>query len=140
MSIPGSPGRSGPGSRPASRPRSSTRGSLQSPSTVKGASRDPLRILPTDISWHIFSLLTTKELARCSRFSKKWNQSQTLNYGESLRDLSKPATCLIHLPCAVWFQHYRKENFRDESLPLGKWTRRESKQKWVSRKFKLQST
>jgi hypothetical protein len=31
----------------------------------------------------------------------------------------------------VWFQHYRKENFHDESLPPGKWTRRESKQNWV---------
>ncbi|KAI0762318.1 hypothetical protein C8Q74DRAFT_1336777 [Fomes fomentarius] len=115
MSLPGSPGRSGLASRPASRPHSPTRGlkltPLQSPSTVQGATRDPLRILPTDISRRIFSLLTIKDLARCSRVSKKWNQSQTLNY--------------------VWFQHYRKENFRDdESLPLGKWTRRESKQKW----------
>jgi hypothetical protein len=31
----------------------------------------------------------------------------------------------------VWFQHYRKENFHDESLPPGKWTKRESKQNWV---------
>jgi hypothetical protein len=30
----------------------------------------------------------------------------------------------------VWFQHYRKENFHDESLPPGKWTKRESKQNW----------
>lgn len=30
----------------------------------------------------------------------------------------------------VWFQHYRKENFHDESLPPGKWSRRESKQNW----------
>jgi hypothetical protein len=32
----------------------------------------------------------------------------------------------------VWFQHYRKENFQDDSLPPGKWTKRESKQNWVS--------
>lgn len=32
----------------------------------------------------------------------------------------------------VWFQHYRKENFHDDSLPPGKWTKRESKQNWVS--------
>ena len=38
---------------------------------------------------------------------------------------------LTHLPI-VWFQHYRKENFHDESLPPGKWTKRESKQNWVS--------
>ena len=31
----------------------------------------------------------------------------------------------------VWFRRYRKENFNDESLPPGKWTRRESKQNWV---------
>ena len=31
----------------------------------------------------------------------------------------------------MWFQHYRKENFHDESLPPGKWTKRESKQNWV---------
>jgi hypothetical protein len=31
----------------------------------------------------------------------------------------------------VWFQHYRKENFYDTSLPQGKWTKRESKQNWV---------
>ncbi|KAI0794392.1 hypothetical protein C8Q74DRAFT_1445785 [Fomes fomentarius] len=69
--------------------------------------------LPTDISRRIFSLVTNKELARCSRVSKKWNQSQTFNF--------------------VWFHHYRKEHFRDESLPLGNWTRRESKQKWEIR-------
>ncbi|KAJ3482571.1 hypothetical protein NLJ89_g12133 [Agrocybe chaxingu] len=26
--------------------------------------------------------------------------------------------------------HYRKENFHDDSLPPGKWTKRESKQSW----------
>ena len=31
----------------------------------------------------------------------------------------------------VWFQHYRKENFHDVSVPAGKWTKRESKQNWV---------
>ncbi|KAI0760460.1 hypothetical protein C8Q74DRAFT_1372322 [Fomes fomentarius] len=30
----------------------------------------------------------------------------------------------------VWFQHYRKGNFRDEGLPLSKWTKCESKQTW----------
>ncbi|KAI0747412.1 hypothetical protein C8Q74DRAFT_1401890 [Fomes fomentarius] len=114
MSLADSPGRSRTGSQPTSRPHSPTRGSKLSPLSplpaVKEVTRDPLRVLPTDISRRIFSLLTIKELARCSRVSKKWNQSQTLNF--------------------VWFQHYRKEHFRDESLPLGNWTRRESKQKW----------
>ena len=36
----------------------------------------------------------------------------------------------------VWFQHYRKENFHDESLPQGKWTKRESKQSWVRPSFR----
>lgn len=34
-------------------------------------------------------------------------------------------------PLLVWFQHYRRENFHDDSLPPGKWTKRESKQNWV---------
>ena len=34
-----------------------------------------------------------------------------------------------HAP-PVWFQHYRKDNFHDESLPPGKWSKRESKQSW----------
>lgn len=82
MSLPGSPGRSRPGSRPASRPHSPTRGSRLQPITaLKGSTRDPLRVFPTDISQRIFSMLSIKELARCSRVSKKWNRSQTLNYG-----------------------------------------------------------
>ncbi|KAI0788345.1 hypothetical protein C8Q74DRAFT_1367079 [Fomes fomentarius] len=83
---------------------------LQPLPVVKGATTDPLKVLPTNLSRRIFSQLTIKELARCSRVSKKWNKSQTLNY--------------------VWFQHYRQANFRDESLPSGKWTKRESKQQW----------
>ncbi|RPD70808.1 hypothetical protein L226DRAFT_538620 [Lentinus tigrinus ALCF2SS1-7] len=113
MSLPGSPGRSRPSSRPASRPHSPTRGSRPSPLqpiVLKAIPRDPLRAFPTDVSQKIFSFLSIKELSRCSRVSKKWNRSQTLNY--------------------VWFQHYRKENFHDESLPPGKWTKRESKQDW----------
>jgi len=71
---------------------------------------DPLRVLPTELSQRIFSRLPLSDLARCALVSKKWNRSQTINY--------------------VWFQHYRKENFHDESLPPGKWTKRESKQNW----------
>ena len=43
---------------------------------------DPLRAFPTDVSQRIFSRLSIRDLARCSRVSKKWNRSQTLNYGE----------------------------------------------------------
>ncbi|KAG8989587.1 hypothetical protein FRB94_014181 [Tulasnella sp. JGI-2019a] len=79
----------------------------KSPASTK---KDPLKALPTEIGQRIFGLLGTYQLARCSRVSKKWNRSQTLNY--------------------VWFQLYRKENFHDDSLPPGKWSRRESKQNW----------
>ncbi len=84
------PCRSRFGSRPASRPHSPTSKptSLQPLAVVKGATTDPLRVLPINISLRIFSLLTVKELARCSRVSKKWNKSQTLNHGESLRIFS----------------------------------------------------
>ncbi|KIJ60098.1 hypothetical protein HYDPIDRAFT_99291, partial [Hydnomerulius pinastri MD-312] len=102
-------------SRPSSRPVSPTRrtnfrsvpGSL---SALKSPSTDPLKVFPTQISQHIFRWLEISDLASCSRVSRKWNKSQTLNY--------------------IWFQHYRKENFHDDSLPPGKWTRRESKQNW----------
>ncbi|KAI0358827.1 hypothetical protein OH77DRAFT_1420311 [Trametes cingulata] len=115
VSAPGTPSQSRPGSRPGSRAHSPTRrGGRPSPlhptSAHKASSTDPLRAFPTDISQRIFSLLSIRDLARCSRVSRRWNKSQTLNY--------------------VWFQHYRKENFHDESLPPGKWTKRESKQNW----------
>lgn len=41
---------------------------------------------------------------------------------------------------SVWFQHYRKENFHDDSLPAGKWTKRESKQNWVGSFYSLLRT
>ncbi|KAI0932922.1 hypothetical protein AcW1_000104 [Taiwanofungus camphoratus] len=118
VSIPGTPVSS---SRPSSRPASPAPGSrpVRKPHHLLTSSRpvssDPLRALQTEISQRIFSLLSIKDLANCSRVSRKWNKSQTLNY--------------------VWFQHYRKENFHDESLPPGKWTKRESKQSWVSIKL-----
>jgi len=79
-------------------------------SLATNSNTDPLKAFPTDISQRIFARLSIKDLANCSRVSRKWNKSQTLNY--------------------VWFQHYRKENFHDDSLPPGKWTKRESKQNW----------
>ncbi|KAH9850552.1 hypothetical protein C2E23DRAFT_834381 [Lenzites betulinus] len=115
VSIPGTPTQSRPTSRPGSRAQSPTRrgfrpSPLQPISAVKASAMDPLKAFPTDVSQRIFSLLSVKQLARCSRVSRRWNKSQTLNH--------------------VWFQHYRKENFHDESLPPGKWTKRESKQNW----------
>jgi hypothetical protein len=74
--------------------------------------RDPLRALPSDLNQRIFASLGIRDLARCSRVSKRWSRSQTINY--------------------VWFQMYRADNYQDDSLPPGKWTKRESKQNWVS--------
>ncbi|KAI0075893.1 hypothetical protein K474DRAFT_1663651 [Panus rudis PR-1116 ss-1] len=122
VSIPGTPAsRSRPASRPSSRPSSRTTSpsraaarALKTQLHISSASHqvasDPLKAFPTNVSQRIFSYLSIRDLARCSRVCRKWNKSQTLNY--------------------VWFQHYRKENFHDESLPPGKWTKRESKQNW----------
>ncbi|KAG1874060.1 hypothetical protein C8R48DRAFT_428756 [Suillus tomentosus] len=113
FSLPGTPARSRGPSRPSSRPVSPTRrGFTRSASALplKGLSNDPLKAFPTQVSQNIFRWLGISELATCARVSRKWNKSQTLNY--------------------IWFQHYRKENFHDETLPPGKWTRRESKQNW----------
>ncbi|KAI0692603.1 hypothetical protein BC835DRAFT_1307061 [Cytidiella melzeri] len=115
VSMPGTPARSRPASRPASRATSPSRkGNLRGPLHLSALSsrpqKDPLRILPTDVSQRIFSQLSIKELAKCARVSRRWSKSQTLNY--------------------VWFQHYRKENFHDDTLPPGKWSKRESKENW----------
>ncbi|KAH7884034.1 hypothetical protein F5I97DRAFT_1897648 [Phlebopus sp. FC_14] len=114
VSTPGTPARSRAPSRPASRPHSPTRrANLRTPASLsasKALSTDPLKAFPTQVSQCIFRWLDIPDLTACSRVSRKWNKSQTLNY--------------------IWFQQYRKENFNDESLPPGKWTRRESKQNW----------
>ncbi|KAG8871553.1 hypothetical protein FRB97_008584 [Tulasnella sp. 331] len=129
QSVAGTPASaSRPGSRPGSRSHSPTRIGAASrrvpgpmflglssgekdkkPPPVTGR-KDPLKALPTEIGQRVFGMLGIYQLARCARVSKKWSRSQTLNY--------------------VWFQHYRKENFHDDSLPPGKWSRRESKQNW----------
>ncbi|THH07572.1 hypothetical protein EW145_g3277 [Phellinidium pouzarii] len=117
-SIPGSPSRSGAPSRQSSRPSSPTRmGASKRPvpgplliTKQTGSSTDPLRAFPTEVSQRIFGHLFIRDLARCARVCKKWEKSQTLNY--------------------VWFQQCRKDQFHDETLPPGKWTRRESKQSW----------
>jgi len=114
FSLPGTPPRSRPSTRPPSPSRGGharlPRGNLLIASAKQ--SSDPLRAFPTEISQRIFGLLGIRDLARCARVSQKWRKSQTLNH--------------------VWFQHYRKENFYDTSLPQGKWTKRESKQNWLS--------
>ena len=145
MSMPGSPSRSGAPSRQTSRPSSPTRmgankRKVPGPlilSKSKERSLDPLRALPTDISQRIFGMLSIGDLARCARVCKKWSKSQTLNYGKHL-SFSLFLFCtgifegmVSNMAHIVWFQQYRKDNFHDEDLPSGKWTRRESKQNWV---------
>ncbi|KAK1220097.1 hypothetical protein PQX77_017136 [Marasmius sp. AFHP31] len=109
VSMPGTPART--------RPSSPTKGGggahlrpLKGPLHLSSSSKDPLKVLPTELSQKIYSKLPIKDLAKCALVSKKWSRSQTINY--------------------VWFQHYRKDNFHDDSLPPGKWTKRESKQNW----------
>ncbi|KAJ7019371.1 hypothetical protein C8F04DRAFT_1092111 [Mycena alexandri] len=114
VSLPGTPART--------RPPSPTRNGAAArplPGPLHLSSRrDLLKALPTEISQRIFAKLSIKDLAKCALVSKKWSRSQTMNY--------------------VWFQHYRNENFHDDSLPAGKWTKRESKQNW--RILHLQAT
>ena len=93
VSLPGSPGsKSRPTSRPSSRSTSPTRASnrplrgalhLTPASTSQRVSTDPLKALPTEISQKIFRQLGVKDLANCARVSRKWQKSQTLNYGTS---------------------------------------------------------
>ncbi|KAG6331085.1 hypothetical protein ID866_8007 [Astraeus odoratus] len=124
VSLPGTPARSRAPSRPASRPVSPTRRSHLRDGSVswtssRPLSSDPLRAFPTQITQRIFRWLDISELAACSRVSRKWHKSQTLNY--------------------IWFQHYRKENFHDDNLPPGKWTRRESKENWRLQYLRMMS-
>ncbi|CEL58348.1 hypothetical protein RSOLAG1IB_03094 [Rhizoctonia solani AG-1 IB] len=81
---------------------------------------DPIRAFPTEVGQKIFSQLGIYDLAKCARVCSRWKRSQTLNY--------------------VWFQQYRKDNFQDEHLPAGKWTRRESKQDWRVTYLRIQRT
>jgi len=106
VSLPGTPDRT----RPSSPIRGASARPLRGPLHISSSRRDPLKAFPTEVSQRIFGQLTIRELAKCALVSKKWHRSQTINY--------------------VWFQYYRKENFQDDSLPPGKWTKRESKQDW----------
>ncbi|KAI0307391.1 hypothetical protein B0F90DRAFT_1673082 [Multifurca ochricompacta] len=114
FSLPGTPARSRPPTRPTSPSRGTPGRLIRGPllTTSIKQSTDPLKVFSFEICQRIFSLLGIRDLARCARVSLRWRKSQTLNY--------------------VWFQHYRKENFYDTSLPQGKWTKRESKQNWLS--------
>lgn len=137
VSAPGTPGQT--------RPSSPTgRGSAQSrqvrPLFISSSQRDPLRRFPTEVSQRIFTRLSVPDLAKCALVSKKWSRSQTLNYGACARFVPPHLSSPSDAPFQVWFQHYRKENFHDETLPPGKWTKRESKQNWVRHSHHITST
>jgi len=110
MSIPGTPSLSRPSTRPGSPSPGAVSRSIISKSSNCRARSDPLKAFPTHLSQRIFGFLDISDLAKCARVCKKWRSSQSINY--------------------VWFRRYRQENFNDESLPPGKWTRPESKQDW----------
>ena len=69
---------------------------------------------------------TSRSVLRCARSGVRVNLSTMVNY-------SPPPRGFVDDNRTVWFRRYRKENFHDESLPPGKWSRRESKQNWVCR-------
>ena len=54
---------------------------------------DPVRVLTTDLVQRIFSTLSVRDLAGCSRVCLKWNKSQSLNY--SSYDLLSCSVCAL---------------------------------------------
>ena len=131
-----------PGTPALTRPSSPARGGGNSSRLIRGplllsstTSHDPLKAFPTELSQRIFFKLPIRDLARCALVSKKWARSQSLNYGNTgfFTFFSIAWELNVWISFTVWFRYYRKEHFHDDSLPPGKWTKRESKQNWVSK-------
>ncbi|KAG8758430.1 hypothetical protein FRC14_008257 [Serendipita sp. 396] len=78
--------------------------------------RDPLRSLPDKVRLLIFCLLDIRDLASCSLVCQRWKKSQTINH--------------------AFYQIYRTEAYVGSDLPVGKWTKRESKRDWRSELLK----
>jgi hypothetical protein len=76
VSLPGTPDRT----RPSSPVRGASSRPLPGPLHITSR-RDLLKVLPTEINQRIFSYLPIRDLARCALVSRKWNRSQTINYG-----------------------------------------------------------
>lgn len=91
-----------------------------------------LVVIPSGRSLHTFrrgysdfwTFQTLPSVLGCARNGVRANPSTMVNSALSFEGF-------ISNIWIVWFRRYRKENFHDESLPLGKWSRRESKQNWV---------
>lgn len=83
QSLPGTPSRSRASTRPSSPTRSgASRRPVPGPLLLskRSSTSDPLRVFPSAVSQRIFGQLNIRDLASCSRVSKKWSQSQSLNY------------------------------------------------------------
>jgi len=85
-------------------------GGLASEVSKRVNSRDPLRFFPDKIRPIIFCMLSPSDLASCTLVSQRWKKSQTINH--------------------AWYQVYRHETYQFSDLPVGKWTKRESKRDW----------
>lgn len=83
ISLPGTPDRT----RPSSPVRGASSRPLPRPLHLSSR-RDLLKALPTEINQRIFAYLPIRDLARCALVSRKWNRSQTINYGNYLRLLT----------------------------------------------------
>ncbi|PVF97544.1 hypothetical protein CPB86DRAFT_734551 [Serendipita vermifera] len=81
-----------------------------SAATRVGSSHDPMRMLPDKVRTMIFCLLGSADLANCTLTCQRWKKSQTINH--------------------AWYQLYRTETYQGSDLPVGKWTKRESKRDW----------
>src|SRR5262245_36056931 len=81
VSLPGTPARSRPSSRaPSPTGRGASGRPLPKPLHLRASpTKDPLKVLPTEISQRIFGYLSISNLAKCARVSRKWNKSQTIN-------------------------------------------------------------
>lgn len=100
-------------------------------STKPKSRTDPVRVLTTELTQRVFSLLDVKDLARSSQVCLKWNKSQSLNYGMSPHSPTPFRLTHPSVSSTVWFLQNRKLELGDKTLPTGKWTRKESKENWV---------
>lgn len=83
---------------------------LGSELSARISSKDPLRALPDKIRPIIFCMLSATDLAACTLVCQRWKKSQTINH--------------------AWYQIHRHETYQFSDLPVGKWTKRESKRDW----------
>ena len=84
VSVPGTPHHSHTQSRATTPTRGLSSRSIQGTTGLpnsRRSSKDPLRLLPTELLQRVFGYLSVSELANCALVSRKWSKSQTINYG-----------------------------------------------------------